>query len=385
MISIIRDWNSAPSPSSGSETLKSKVERSLPSGNVIRLSADYAPGGIDPELSSHDAYLTKLRQRFLDSVQTLVNASVESDPEIKSRKKMVQEVYAESMAHLSQLREVIPADEDDEAVQRVRKMLINGKDQKHGPVLLRGARSSGKSSVLAKVYERAQDWLDQPTYRIVRLCTSTPRSAYSLELLRVLCEHIGFLTGHNDGNLPRDASFDPLYLNNWFTQIMRRIEEGAIREQLVIIIDDLHRLHPLESDIVAALSWLPLQLPAGVHLVATTSVPPEALRLTPLQKDRLRSPDILVELPESRCNVPNVSSALDSLERLVGVKAANNIGAFLACTEYGLSETEILELIMPTGGDGPLSLAAGQFNFATWCLVRRHLAPWLKASCLSPD
>lgn len=72
---------------------------------------------------------------------------------------------------------------------------------------------------------------------------------------------MGFLSGNNDGNLPRDASFDPLYLNNWFNQIMRRIEEQPMTEQLVILVDDLHRLHPLECDIVAALSWLPLNLP----------------------------------------------------------------------------------------------------------------------------
>ena len=42
---------------------------------------------------------------------------------------------------------------------------------------------------------------------------------------------------------------------------MRRIEEQPLTEQLVILVDDLHRLHPLECDIVAALSWLPLNLP----------------------------------------------------------------------------------------------------------------------------
>lgn len=102
---------------------------------------------------------------------------------------------------------------------------------------------------------------------MVRLCASTPRSAYSLELLRVLCQHIGFLSGLLDGNLPKDASFDPLYLNNWFGQIMRRIEEEPLKEQLVILVDDLHRLHPLECDIIAALSWLPLSLPPGMQKI----------------------------------------------------------------------------------------------------------------------
>jgi len=257
-------------------------------------------------------------------------------------------------------------------------MFILGKEHKHGPILIYGPKSSGKTSILARVYQDAPDWLSASTLRIVRLCTSTPRSAYSLELLRILCQHVGFLAGDNDGNLPRDASFDPLYLNNWFNLIMRRIEEHPLSDQLIILLDDLHRFHPLECDIVAALSWLPLTLPAGVHFVITSALPPEGMRLTPLQKDRLRSGDILIDLTGRACAMPHFDEALEHLENLVGSDAANRIASILACTEYGLSETEILELIMPTGGEGPLLLEDSRFNFATWCLVRRTLSPWLK-------
>lgn len=106
------------------------------------------------------------------------------------------------------------------------------------------------------------------------------------------------------------------------------------------------------------------------------------MRLTPLQKDRLRSPDILIDLSGRVCATPGVDAVLERLEELVGLGAANRIASILACTEYGLSETEILELIMPTGGEEPLLLEENQFNFATWCLVRRTFAPWLKVSRL---
>lgn len=142
-------------------------------------------------------------------------------------------------------------------------LYLTGKSQKHGPILIKGSKYSGKSSLLSRIYADASSWLDCTTFKVVRLCASTPRSAYSLELLRVLCQHVGFLFGLLDGNLPKDASFDPLYLNNWLGQILRRIEEQPMIEQLVILLDDLHRLHPLDCDIVAALSWLPLNLPPG--------------------------------------------------------------------------------------------------------------------------
>ncbi|XP_018400635.1 PREDICTED: NACHT domain- and WD repeat-containing protein 1 [Cyphomyrmex costatus] len=385
IMAVIREWtsNEAPRCAAAAEVLKTRIQTILPQENVLRFDVEYRNGGIDSDCEAHDEYLAKFRELILDRLQQLVNASVEADPEIKSRKKMVQEVYAESMAHFALLRELPLADESVEAVERVKRLILAGKEHKHGPILIYGPKSSGKSSILARVYQDSPDWLSTSTLRVVRLCTSTPRSAYSLELLRILCQHVGFLCGDNDGNLPRDASFDPLYLNNWFSLIIRRLEEHPLPDQLIILLDDLHRFHPLECDIVAALSWLPLTLPPGVHFVVTSALPPEGMRLTPLQKDRLRSPDILVDLSGHVCATPGVDAVLQRLEDLVGLDAANRIASILACTEYGLSETEILELIMPTGGEGPLLLEESQFNFATWCLIRRTFASWLKVRVMS--
>ncbi|XP_015122932.1 NACHT domain- and WD repeat-containing protein 1 [Diachasma alloeum] len=410
ILSIIRRWKDrsidemAPKLPVECEKLIAKVKSSLPVNNVIELEADYHDNEINQNAHSNDdCYLRKLRSQILEVIQQLVNESVEANPEIKSRKKLVQEVYAESLAHLSLMREITPVDESDEIVQRVKRLLIAGKKNKHGPIFIRGGKLSGKSGRLRAIYDKCESWLKQSTMRIVRFCTSTPRSAYSLELLRVLCQHIGFLSGNNDGNLPREASFNPLYLNNWLTQILRGIEESESErakvndddnnaEQLIVIIDDLHRLHPLEGDIVAALSWLPLQLPPGIHFIITTSISLESLKLTPLQKERFKCPEILIDISEKTPDTGDdlttridndIEKAFDYMDKLIGRKAASRIGSLLACTEYGLSETEILELIMPTGGDGPLTLSAGQFNFATWCLVRRNLISCLRVRVMS--
>lgn len=97
-----------------------------------------------------------------------------------------------------------------------------------------------------------------------------------------------------------------------------------------------------------------------------------------MQKERLRSNEILIELQDTSSDCQEAGNVFDTLEKLIGERAANRIGAILASTEYGLSETEILEVIMPTGGDGPLFLDEGQFNFATWCLFRRTFNEFLK-------
>lgn len=127
-MAVIREWtgDNAPKCSSAAETFKDRVQTILPPDNVLNLHAEYRNGDIDVDHGSHDEYLGKLRELILDRLQQLVNASVEADPEIKSRKKMVQEVYAESMAHFALLRELPLADENDEAVERVKKLILAG-------------------------------------------------------------------------------------------------------------------------------------------------------------------------------------------------------------------------------------------------------------------
>ena len=128
IVTVIRTWSGSEAPSQSSEvtSLKSRVESALPSENIIRLEVNYKSSGIDAECPSHDSYLSKFRENVIERLQCLVNSSVEKNPEIKSRKKIVQEVYAESLAHLSLLREVKPTDEKDETILWIRKQLLAG-------------------------------------------------------------------------------------------------------------------------------------------------------------------------------------------------------------------------------------------------------------------
>lgn len=128
IMTVIREWtgNDAPKCTSAAEKLKDRVKVTLPHDNVLHLHVEYRNGSIDADYDVHDEYLGKFRELILDRLQQLVNASVEADPEIKSRKKMVQEVYAESMAHFALLRELPLANESDEIVERVKKLILAG-------------------------------------------------------------------------------------------------------------------------------------------------------------------------------------------------------------------------------------------------------------------
>lgn len=136
IITVIRNWigDSRPNVATAAAALRSRVKSVLPAENVIELEVEFksststsSSNGINSDHHpSHENYLSKLRQGVLDGIQTLVNASVERDPEIKSRKKMVQEVYAESLLHLSLLQGVRPMEESDPAIAKVKQLFLSG-------------------------------------------------------------------------------------------------------------------------------------------------------------------------------------------------------------------------------------------------------------------
>lgn len=171
----------------------------------------------------------------------------------------------------------------------------NTTNTRHSPILIYGNKGSGKSSLIKTIYQSFESWHNCRVLRIVRFISSTPRSSYNLELLRIICQQICIALKLPEGFLPKDASFDPLYINNWFQSLLRNFED--LNQVLVIFIDDLHLLNPLDSDLISALSWLPITLPKKVHIICTTGVELEAMRLTPVQKERLRNSDNYIELP----------------------------------------------------------------------------------------
>jgi hypothetical protein len=66
---------------------------------------------------------------------------------------------------------------------------------------------------------------------------------------------------------------------------------------------------------------------------------------------------------------------LDDLQNLYGRVAVARLASFLTCSEFGLSETELLELLMPTANSAAtLSLPSGNYNFSTLCAVRRRMS-----------
>lgn len=260
---------------------------------------------------------------------------------------------------------------------------------RHAPYFLQGGPGTGKSTLIAELYQNVTKWFDNvKVHRVIRFAAATPRSAYNLELLRVICQQISIIFNIPEGYLPKDASFDPLYINNWFQNLLRRCEDLQ-NEVLFLFIDDLHKLNPLDCDIVAALSWLPISLPRNVYLICSTNVPIEGLKLTPIQKERFRSADcfhdLLLDVNQTTLKTmvagerftDYISRTFDELESEFCVKGFGRFATYLTCSEYGLTETELLELLMPIqNSEALIDSSQGDFNFSTFRCMRNRMSEY---------
>lgn len=257
---------------------------------------------------------------------------------------LFQEVFLEHITHLriciehNRLYKVTVKQVEDVA----KSVLCNAKENyenrsRHPPVLIYGPDASGKSTLLTHLYYKCEEIFPKPVLRIIRFSATTPRSAYNLELLRVMCQQIAIILNIPEGYLPKDASFDPLYINNWFQSLLRRCEDME-NEILLIFIDNVHRVNPLECDIVTGLSWLPMSLPRNVFLVCTSAVSLEQLQLTPAQKEKFKVQnsyyllDAIEETAENNSYGDFIDGAFDNLEVVFGTKAFSKLAGKFQCT-----------------------------------------------------
>ena len=77
----------------------------------------------------------------------------------------------------------------------------------------------------------------------------------------------------------------------------------------------------------------------------------------------------------------DIDKRLQRLESRWSKVAIARLCGYLSCAQYGLTELELLELLMPTSQSAaePLRLQQGNFNFSTFCRVRRDMGKFRSA------
>ncbi|XP_050669310.1 protein qui-1 isoform X2 [Leptidea sinapis] len=366
------------------KALQRRIEETLSESNIIRLEPTSADSSHAECVADNEEKLSPFRDKVQAIVSSLVDDSLSTEPDQgKGRKKTVQEVFLEHITHLRIcIEQNLHSKITDRHIEETAKVILNNAKEnyenrsKHPPILIYGNDASGKSTLLTHLYYKTEELFSKPVLRIIRFSASTPRSAYNLELLRVMCQQISIILNIPEGYLPKDASFDPLYINNWFQSLLRRCEEME-NEILLIFIDNVHRVNPLECDIVTGLSWLPMSLPRNVFLICTSAVALEQLQLTPAQKEKFRAQncyyllDSTEDIPDNDSCGEFIDSAFDNLEVVFGSKAFSKLAGYITCSEFGLTELELLELLMPTSNsDAVITLKDANFNFSSLCVAK---------------
>lgn len=307
----------------------------------------------------------------------------------------LQENFQENITHLTLCFES-EAESPSllEIVDRIQK-IVETANNRHSPIMIYGKQGSGKTSLIKMLYQRFEGWLTCRVLRIIRFVSSTPRSSYNLELLRIICQQICIALKLPEGFLPKDASFDPIYINNWFQSLLKGFDE--MNQALVIFIDDIHLLNPLDSDMVSMLSWLPISLSKKVHIICTTGTELDSMRLTAAQKERLKNSEFYFELPSAQTNLSKYAiscvrllsrnppsgafeSTFKNTEATLGKLAIARLSSLITCSEYGLSETELLEILMPTnnGDNSAITTETGNFNFSSFTVACHKLGEFIK-------
>jgi len=126
------------------------------------------------------------------------------------------------------------------------------------PLAIVGEPGSGKSALMAKAIEQAQEAHSNGLV-VYRFIGATPASSDGRALLDSLCRQIARKYEADESTIP------PEY-NDLAVEFGKRLELATAQRPLIVVLDALDQL----AGAARSLSWLPANLPANVRLVVST-------------------------------------------------------------------------------------------------------------------
>lgn len=283
------------------------------------------------------------------------------------------------------------------------------------------------------------EWLGSDVVRLIRHVGRSPCTSFTPELLRNLCLHISLLFGFEIS--PNHYSFELGKLSIWFQDLLKLVE--AKDNDLVIILDNLHSLRCAPNNQASILGWLPWNLPPNVHIVCSISESEE--KILGLLKTRISTSENFVYISPlngqsavsmmqsilkdnkhvltqdqwqivklrisgtsvcplyvkllsclarkwtsnktlTNTDVPLtieeiVNIFLIELERKFGIETLRKICTYLTCTNFGLREAEIVELLASPEYEGPqmdndVDNKKIEFSPTDWLEIKKGLSKY---------
>ncbi|KAK3095533.1 hypothetical protein FSP39_015737 [Pinctada imbricata] len=131
------------------------------------------------------------------------------------------------------------------------------------PVVLYGESGSGKTSVMAKLAYKVQEWYPG-CVSVIRFMGTSPLSSAIKTTLLSVCAQISIMYGIPP-MAPGDLEGDYQYLCKYFTALLWRINTKD--KPLVIILDSVDQLSCVDNP--HNMKWIPCHLPTNVHMVVS--------------------------------------------------------------------------------------------------------------------
>jgi len=230
------------------QSLKHRVKDALIDNNILESNTTQVD-----EDSLDETYLVDFKERVVSFLEAKVDAQIDKEQHFTPLEieLQAQEYFAK------QKRQNFVGQED--VLEGIENYINNDETE---PLILYGTSGRGKSSIMAKAIEKAQE---NSSHKILyRFIGATPHAGTSKDILTSLFEELGIDIQNEEEKLPKNDGFAPVQNQETFEQFSYRVYDQLmeLEEDVVIFIDAVDQLGNSDQFL-----WLSNKLPTNVKII----------------------------------------------------------------------------------------------------------------------
>ncbi len=229
------------------KSLKTELKEKLPRGNVHDYDAEWKDGRLTT------GHLDKLCQDVTESLWNVILSQMGDLEAVDAiqQEEIDQKEFAAERASFFTGRV--------QTLNDISGYTAYTKGPESGPLVVFGVSGCGKTAVMARSAQMAQEKKARAV--VMRFVGTTPESSDGWSLLNSLCRCISRIYGADESTIPSAY-------NELVTEFLERLKLATAEKPLVLFIDALDQLRP--GDPARSPTWIPVELPPNVRLVVST-------------------------------------------------------------------------------------------------------------------